>query len=119
MWHNSYKRFWKKMPLQTKKYFFLYNALLDLKVCDNTKMQCIVIFLSLPKITKTRWTSFRFKLVFKCNFEISWSLGPLDLGTLGPLPSSNTSSYFPLHPCTSPYLFVPLSSFDGLVMGGG
>ena len=26
-----------------------------------------------------------------------WTSGPLDLGTLGPLPSSNTSSYFPIH----------------------
>ena len=23
------------------------------------------------------------KLVFECEFEISWSMGPLDLGTLG------------------------------------
>ena len=72
--------------------------------------------------TKTRWTFFRDKLVFECEFEISWSLGPLDLGTLGPLPSSNTSSYFPLHPLTSSYLFLLLSSF-GMVWyegwGGG
>ena len=41
---------------------------------------------------KTRWTFFRVKLVFECDFEISWSLGPwdhgsfghLDLSTLGP-----------------------------------
>ena len=75
----------------------------------------------------TRWTFFRVKLVFEFEFEISWSLGPwdlgtpgpwnpwtlepLDLGTLGPLPSSNTSSYFPLHPLTSSYLFLLLSSF--------
>ena len=63
-------------------------------------------FSLIAKITKTRWTSFRVKLVFKCNFEISWSLGPLDLGTLGPLPSSNTSSYFLLHRLTSSYLFL-------------
>ena len=53
----------------------------------------------------TRWTFFRVKLVFECEFEISCSLGPLDLRmdlwTLGPLPSSNTSSYFPIHPLTS------------------
>ena len=69
--------------------------------------------------TLTRWTFFRVKLVFEFEFEISWSLGPwepwtlepLDLGTLGPLPSSNTSSYFPLHPLTSSYLFLLLSSF--------
>ena len=40
-----------------------------------------------------------------------WTLEPLDLGTLGPLLSSNTSSYFPLHPLTSSYLFLLLSSF--------
>ena len=30
-----------------------------------------------------------------------WTLEPLDLGILGPFPSSNTFSYFPLHPLTS------------------
>ena len=49
----------------------------------------------------TRWTFFRVKLVFECEFEISWSLGLWDLGTPGPLHSSNTSSYFPLPPLTS------------------
>ena len=44
------------------------------------------------------------------------TLETLDLGTLGPLPSYNTSSYFPLHPLTSSYLFLLPSSFDGLVM---
>ena len=43
---------------------------------------------------ETRWTFFRVKLVFEYYFEISWSLGPLDLRTLGPLSSFNTSSYF-------------------------
>ena len=41
-----------------------------------------------------------------------WTLEPLDLGTLGPLPSSNTSSYFPLHPLTSSYLFLLISSLS-------
>ena len=27
---------------------------------------------------------FRVKLVFECEFEISWSFGPSDLGTPGP-----------------------------------
>ena len=47
------------------------------------------------------------------------TLEPLDLGTLGPLPSSNTSSYFPLHPLTSSYLFLLLSSFGIVWLWGG
>ena len=43
------------------------------------------------------------KLVYECDFEIFWSLGPLDLGTHGPLHSSNTSSFF--------LLPLPISSF--------
>ena len=45
-----------------------------------------------------------------------WTLEPLDLGTLGPLPSSNT---IPLHPLTSSYLFLLLSSFGMVWLGGG
>ena len=83
-----------------------------------------------PEVIKTRWTFFRVKLVFECEFEISWSFGSWDLGTPGPwnpwtlgflylfphpfLSSSNTSSYFPLHPLTSSYLFLLLSSFGML-----
>ena len=68
----------------------------------------------------TRWTFFRVKLVFECDFEISWSLGPLDLGTLGPLPSSNTSSYLLSHPpFTSSYLFLLLSFFSMVWYGEG
>ena len=48
-----------------------------------------------------------------------WTLEPFDLGTLGPLPSSYTSSYFPLHPLTSSYLFLLLSSFGMVWLGGG
>ena len=66
----------------------------------------------------TRWTFFRVKLVIECEFEISWSLGPLDLWTLGPLPSSNIS-YFLLHPLTSSCLFLLLSSFGMVWYGGG
>ena len=71
---------------------------------------------------QTRWTFFRVKLVFECDFKISWSLGPWDPWTFGlldfflpstpPLSSSFTSSY----------LFLLLSSFGivwyGLVWGG-
>ena len=46
-----------------------------------------------------------------------WTLELLDLGTLGPLPFSSTSSYFPLHPLTSSYLFLLLSF--GMVRLGG
>ena len=81
---------------------------------------------TLQKKYRTRWTFFRVKLVFECEFEMSWSLGPwdpwtlepLDLGNLGPLPSSNTSSYFPLHPPISSSYSPPLVQY-GLVMGGG
>ena len=48
-----------------------------------------------------------------------WTLEPLDLGNLGPLPSANTSSYFPLDPLTSSYLFLLLSSFGMVWLGGG
>ena len=60
---------------------------------------------------QTRWTFFRVKLVFECEFEISWSLGPWDLRTprpwyswtssllhhliILPLPSPISSSYSP------------------------
>ena len=44
-----------------------------------------------------------------------WTLGPLDLG---PLPSANTSSYFPLDPLTSSYLFLLLSSFGMVWLWG-
>ena len=51
------------------------------------------------------------------------TLGPLHHGILGPLPSSNTSSYFLLHPLTSSYLllFLPptLLLWYGLVWGVG
>ena len=66
---------------------------------------------TLHYIFHTRWTFFRVKLVFECEFEMSWSLGPWDLGTLGPLPSSNTSSYFPLHPPISSTYSIPLVWF--------
>ena len=42
------------------------------------------------------------------------TLEPLDLGILGPLHSSNTSSYFPLHPLPPTLLLL-----YGLVKGGG
>ena len=43
------------------------------------------------------------------------TLEPLDIWTLGPLPSS----YFPLHPLTSTYLFLLLSSFGMVWLWGG
>ena len=77
-----------------------------------------IFIVYLINIRNTRWTFFRVKLVFECDFEISWSLGPWDPWTFGlldlfllstpPLSSSFTSSY----------LFLLLSSF-GIVWYGG
>ena len=73
----------------------------------------------------TRWTFFRVKLVFECEFKISWSLGPLNLGTLGPLDSWTPSllQHFLILPLTSSYLLLSLPPtlllWYGLVMGGG
>ena len=47
-----------------------------------------------------------------------WILEPLDLGTLRPLPTSNNSSYFPIHPLTSSCLFLLVSSFGMVCLGG-
>ena len=77
----------------------------------------------------TIWTFFRVKLVFECDFEISWSLGPLDLWTLEllnlfpPLPSPHTFSYLFLSLPASSYTLLPdsISSyflFLGLVWLG-
>ena len=62
-------------------------------------------------LKQTRWTFFRVKLVFECDFEICWSLGPWDLGTPGPwnpwtlglLDFFPPPTPFPLHPITSSY----------------
>ena len=55
-------------------------------MCTCTYVQPILI--SNPKsnykeLDKTRWTFFRVQLVFECDFQISWSLGPWDLGSEG------------------------------------
>ena len=95
----------------TTTIFLLHQQLLPLQHLlhhHNGYNQCET---SYKKGPKTRWTFFGVKLVFAFDFEISWSLGLLilgTLGTLGPLPSSNTSSYFPLHPLTSFYLCLLL-----------
>ena len=67
----------------------------------------------------TRWTFFRVKLIFECEFEISWSLGPLDLGTLGPWDSwtSSLCQHLLILPLTSSYLLL-LSSFGMVWLGG-
>ena len=81
----------------------------------------------------TRWTFFRVKLVFECEFEISWSMGPLDLWTLGPLDletlgpwdswTSSLLQHLLILPLTSSYLLLSLPPtlllWYGLVMGGG
>ena len=70
------------------------------------------------------WMTF----VFECDLRYlgrslgpwdHWTLQTLDLGTLGPLPSSNTSSYFAIHPLTSFCLFLLLSSFGMVWLWGG
>ena len=51
------------------------------------------------------------------NKSVPWepgTLAPLDLGILGPIPSS----YYLFNPPTSPFLFLLLSSF-GMVLYGG
>ena len=45
---------------------------------------------------------FTVKLVFECDFEITWSMGPLDLGTLG---TFGLSDLFP-PPHTFSYLLL-------------
>ena len=79
-----------------------------------------------PLISKvTRWTFFRDKLVFEFEFEISWSLGPLDLGTLGPWDSWTSAllQHLLIIPFTSSYLLLSLPStlllWYGLVICGG
>ena len=77
----------------------------------------------------TRWTFFRVKLVFECDFEISevigtlgpkdpWTLRPWDL--FPPLPpphtSSYTSFYLLLHPFTSSYLLLCISYYLQLLL---
>ena len=85
-------------------------------------------------LNETRWTFSRVKLVFEFDFETSWSLGPLDPGTLGlqdfgtssllhqllippPMSSYFLLTYIPLLLPTS-YFLLPLVCF-GLVWGGG
>ena len=70
-------------------YFYLLLVLhfmvIYLKVYTPIEIRCALnkkVFSDL-----TRLTFFRVKLVFECDFEISWSLRPLYLGTLGPLSS--------------------------------
>ena len=69
--------------------------------------------------TKTRWTFFRVKLVFECDFEIFWSLCPWDPWTFGLLDLFPP----PLPPHTSSYLLLSLpptlSLWYGLVWGVG
>ena len=64
------------------------------------------------KIKEIRRTFFRVKLMFESDYLGPQSLGPLDLWTLGPLPSYSTNLILPLN---SSYLFLLLSSF-GIVL---
>ena len=73
-------------------------------------------------IVKQRLTFFRVKLVFECDFEILWSLGSWDPGTVGPWdswilglwdlfptpPPPQSFSYILLPPpISSSYFFLP------------
>ena len=75
-------------------------------------------------LKQTRWTFFRVKLVFECDFEICWSLGPWDLGTPGPWESWTSSllQHLLIIPLTSSYLILSLPPNlllkYGVVMGG-
>ena len=60
-------------------------------ISAHTKNTFFVLIPTPIKTEKTRWTFFRVKLVFECDFEISWSLGLLDL--FPPPPPPHTSSY--------------------------
>ena len=74
----------------------------------------------------------RVKLVFECDFEIYWSLGPSDLGTLEPWNPwtlglldllSSLLQHLLILPLTSSYLLLSLPPtlllWYGLVRGGG
>merc|ERR1712122_353634 len=67
-------------------------------------------FVMVIKLKMTRWTFFRVKLVFECEFEISWSLGPWDLGTPGPWNpwTSSLHQHLLILPLRSSYLLHPL-----------
>ena len=77
-------------------------------VCTYRQTTLVVKLLSQ---LKTRWTFFRVKLVFECEFEISWSFGPWDLGTPGPWNpwTLRLLDLFPppTPPHTSPYILIP------------
>ena len=95
-------------------------------------LRCVAMLVSYSNTNTTRWTFFRVKLIFECEFEISWSLGPWDLGTPGPWNpwTLGLLDLFPppTPPHTFPYILLPppiSSSYSpplvqyGLVMGGG
>ena len=69
--------------------------------------------LTQTKKCETRWTFLRVKLVFECEFEIFWSLGPWDFGTPGHWDPWTFGlldlSPPPTPPHTSPYILLPPS----------
>ena len=83
------------------------------------KVAAILIWLNVVHLFTTRWTFFRVKLVFECDFEMSWSLCPLDPRTFGLLDLFPP----PLLPHTSSYLLLSLPPtlllWYGLVWGRG
>ena len=77
--------------------------------------------MKLLNIQETRWTFFRVKLVFECEFEIYWSFGPLDLGTLGPWDSWTSSllQHLLILPLTTSYILISLPPLVWFGYGGG
>ena len=80
---------------------------------------------NLVMVRLTRWTFFRVKLIFECEFKISWSLGPLgpwdpwDLGTPGTLGPPDLGTLGPWDSLTSSLLqhllIIPLTSYHLLL----
>ena len=85
-----------KVKMSFQPYFNIKDLLIPARC--NLKNQILIIQL----YSNTRWTFFRVKIVFECDFEISWTLGPWDPWTLGlldlfppPPPPPISSSYSP------------------------
>ena len=99
---------WKQLEIFKNPKNNIFNIKILLLL---TETYVAIITKCLLMQVRTRWTFFRVKLVFECEFEISWSLGPWDLGTPGPWNpwTLGLLDLFPLPapPHTSPYMLLP------------